>query len=272
MSKRDVSQEAVDEAIWSVSVLLEAMQGRITDLKMIWRRQRMDVDTQIRYYANGLLQDYYRKYRKEEFDTDLEDFGEESEWDSEDEWSSEDGAEDAHVADNTNTSNAAESNQPATNRSIPAGDYNSAPRGMAPPLPARAPPVRISNNQQRPYDQVQHESYADSTTYRGAGDYGDHRDVTHHYDEEEGEAVGGFHGEEDHGEGEGEDEEPQEQEPEPEDEQEEDYHGSEPVEYDGEEQGYNAHQAHNYGGYEADQMDEEGEGEGEDEYDGGYSY
>jgi hypothetical protein len=50
---------------------------------------------------------YCQKYRKEEFDTDLENFGEESEWDSEDEWSSEDGAEDAHVA-NTDTSNAAE--------------------------------------------------------------------------------------------------------------------------------------------------------------------
>lgn len=42
------------------------------------------------------------------FDTDLENFGEESEWDSEDEWTSEDGVEDAHVEDNTNTSNAAE--------------------------------------------------------------------------------------------------------------------------------------------------------------------
>jgi hypothetical protein len=42
-----------------------------------------------------------QKYRKEEFDTDLENFGEESEWGSEDEWTSEDGAEDAHVANNT---------------------------------------------------------------------------------------------------------------------------------------------------------------------------
>jgi hypothetical protein len=49
-----------------------------------------------------------QKYRKEEFDTDLENFGHESEWDSEDEWTSEDGAENAHVADNTNTSRAAE--------------------------------------------------------------------------------------------------------------------------------------------------------------------
>ena len=55
-----MSQEAVEEATSSVSVLLEAMRERIGDLKMIWRRQRMDVDTQVRYYANGLLEDYYR--------------------------------------------------------------------------------------------------------------------------------------------------------------------------------------------------------------------
>ncbi len=51
---------------------------------------------------------YCKKYRKEEFDTDLEDFEEQSEWDSEDEWESEDGAEDARVADNTNASSTAE--------------------------------------------------------------------------------------------------------------------------------------------------------------------
>lgn len=45
---------------------------------------------------------FCQKYRKEEFDTDLENFGEEDEWGSEDEWS-EDGAEDAHVPDDTNT-------------------------------------------------------------------------------------------------------------------------------------------------------------------------
>jgi hypothetical protein len=60
MSKPDVSPEVVEEATWSVQVLLEAMRRRIEELKMIWRRQRMDVDTQIRYYANGLLEDYYR--------------------------------------------------------------------------------------------------------------------------------------------------------------------------------------------------------------------
>ena len=60
MSKPNVSKEDVEEATWSVTALLDAMRGRIGDLKMIWRRQRMDVDTQIRYYSNGLLEDYYR--------------------------------------------------------------------------------------------------------------------------------------------------------------------------------------------------------------------
>lgn len=128
-----------------------------------------------------------------------------------------------------------------------------------PPLPARAQPVRISNNQQRPYDQAGHQSYPDSTTDREVGGYGYYRDVTNHYNEdEEGEAVGEFQNEEYQGEPEAEEAE------EPEDEQEEVYHGGEPVEYDEEEQGYNSHQ---YGGYGAGQVEE-----GEGEYDGGYSY
>ena len=60
MGKPNVSSEVVEEATSSVLVLVDAMRDRITDLKIIWRRQRTDVDTQIRYYANGLLEDYYR--------------------------------------------------------------------------------------------------------------------------------------------------------------------------------------------------------------------
>jgi hypothetical protein len=183
--------------------------------------------------------------------------------------------------------------QPTTSRSIPADGYNanSAVGGLlaavaslathprsAPPLPARAPPpVRISHNQQRPHDQVYHQSYPDSTTHGRAGGSGGYRDVTHHYDEdEEGEAVHGFQGEEVQEEGEGEDEEAHEHEHEyeheheQEDEDEEDYPGGEPVEYEEEERGYHAHHAHNYGSYEAGQTVEEDEDE--DEYDGGYGY
>ncbi len=120
---------------------------------------------------------------------------------------------------------------------------------MAPTAPpARAPPARISNN-----------------TYHGAGGY---RDVTNHYDEDEGgEAVDEFEGEADQGEGEGEYEleEAHEEDPDPEVEHEEDYPGGEPVEYDEEEQG---HYAHNYEGYGAGHMVEEDEYE----HDGGYGH
>ena len=87
----------------------------------------MDIDAQIRYYANGLLEDYYRvrclpfvRYGAENCSYLVRNTARrsltpiwrssetKSEWDSEDEWTSEDGAEDAHVADNANTSNAAE--------------------------------------------------------------------------------------------------------------------------------------------------------------------
>lgn len=145
---------------------------------------------------------------------------------------------------------------------------------MAPPLPARTPPVRTSNNQEydqvqhQEYDQVQYQSYPDSTTYRGTGGYRGNREVTHYYDgDEEGEAVGGFQGEEGQGMGEEEVEEAQEQVPEPEDEQEDGYPraGGESVENE-EGQGYYAQD--DYGGYGAGHMVEEGEGE----YDGGYGY
>jgi hypothetical protein len=60
MNKPNVSREAMEDATWSVVVLLDAMRERMKELKIIWRRQRTDVDTQVRYYSNGLLQNYYR--------------------------------------------------------------------------------------------------------------------------------------------------------------------------------------------------------------------
>jgi hypothetical protein len=60
MSKPNVTSDVVDEATSTMLVLSDTMRERIAELKNIWRRQRMDVDTQIRYYANGLLEDYYR--------------------------------------------------------------------------------------------------------------------------------------------------------------------------------------------------------------------
>ncbi|KAI0055964.1 hypothetical protein BV25DRAFT_1921375 [Artomyces pyxidatus] len=91
LRKPEVSEEDAEEASESMLVLIDMIRERIGELKAIWRRQRIDVDTQIRYYANGMLEDYYKKYRKEEFDTDNEGDSESS-WDSEDEWKSEDSA------------------------------------------------------------------------------------------------------------------------------------------------------------------------------------
>ncbi|KAI0051584.1 hypothetical protein FA95DRAFT_1554409 [Auriscalpium vulgare] len=100
LRKPTVSEEDVDEAIDSMAVIVDVIHDRIAELKAIWRRQRMDVDTQIRYYANGMLEDYYKKYRAEEFDTDAEG-DEESSWDSEDEWESEDEEADTKPSANT---------------------------------------------------------------------------------------------------------------------------------------------------------------------------
>jgi hypothetical protein len=60
MSKPDVTSYAVGEATSTMVVLIEVMRDLIAELNDIWRRQRMDVDTRICYYANGLLEDYYR--------------------------------------------------------------------------------------------------------------------------------------------------------------------------------------------------------------------
>ncbi|KAI0300100.1 hypothetical protein B0F90DRAFT_1817704 [Multifurca ochricompacta] len=47
MNKPDVTSEAVEEAISSMVVLIDAMHDRIAELKSIWRCQRIDVNTQI---------------------------------------------------------------------------------------------------------------------------------------------------------------------------------------------------------------------------------
>ena len=32
----------------------------MAELKAIWRRQRIDLEVQVRYYANGMFEDYYK--------------------------------------------------------------------------------------------------------------------------------------------------------------------------------------------------------------------
>jgi len=232
MSKPDVSLEVVEEATSSITVLLDAMKERIGDLKIIWRRQRMDVDTQIRYYANGLLEDYYRKYRKAEFDTDLENFEEASEWDSEDEWTSEDGG-DVHNADNTNTSTTAVS---TTSRSIPAGGHSNAYREVRGQGGHRV----ATHNSDEDGEGEGVEGEADQE-----GEEGEEQEVQEREEEEEAQEQEEVQEQE-------EEEEMQEQEPERVEEE------------DGEEEGYTAQ---NDEEYEAGEPEEEDEDE-----DGGYSY
>ncbi|KAI5119442.1 hypothetical protein M0805_008381 [Coniferiporia weirii] len=88
--EKALDEEDAEDMLGSMENLVEVVKTRITDLRRIWRRQRIDVDTQMRYYANGLFEDYYKKSRSD-FETGNED-GDYSEWDSEDEWDSDDDA------------------------------------------------------------------------------------------------------------------------------------------------------------------------------------
>ena len=55
--------EDVEEAIRAANILLHVISDRIVDLKAIWRRQRIDVEMQVRYYANGLFEGFYKVRR-----------------------------------------------------------------------------------------------------------------------------------------------------------------------------------------------------------------
>ena len=51
----------------SVTAILDALHARVDELAIIWRRQRVNVDTQFEYYANGLLNNYYKVFRSMRF-------------------------------------------------------------------------------------------------------------------------------------------------------------------------------------------------------------
>ena len=59
-TSKEVSDDDLFTMIDSVSVLIEVIHERINELGIIWRRQRIDIDTQFEYYANGLLNNYYK--------------------------------------------------------------------------------------------------------------------------------------------------------------------------------------------------------------------
>jgi len=94
MAGSDVTEEVVHTLIETMKVLIHIIGHRIRELRTIWRKQRMDVDVQFRYYANGLLFDYYRKFMKEQFEFEDNQYGVVSPWVSDDEWDSDDGEHD----------------------------------------------------------------------------------------------------------------------------------------------------------------------------------
>ena len=60
MSQTSAQIEDIEEAKAIMLSILDVVHERINDLRRIWRRQRQDVDVQIRYYVNGLFQGFYK--------------------------------------------------------------------------------------------------------------------------------------------------------------------------------------------------------------------
>lgn len=86
LSQDKVKDEDIEEAKNSMLNILGEVTDRITILRRIWMRQRQDVEVQVRYYVNGLFQDYYKV--SSSLVLHLEDAY--SDWDSDDEWGSDD--------------------------------------------------------------------------------------------------------------------------------------------------------------------------------------
>ena len=59
-AKGRIDENATADAIACMETVFDVYRDRIIELKDIWRRQRMDLDDQFQYYANGLLEDYYK--------------------------------------------------------------------------------------------------------------------------------------------------------------------------------------------------------------------
>ncbi|KAI0320000.1 hypothetical protein OF83DRAFT_1107436 [Amylostereum chailletii] len=114
LTQPTLSEEDVDEAASTMEVLFSVVSDRILELKAIWRRQRMDFVVQIRYYANGMLEDTY-KFNHKDYDTDNEEDNL-SEWDEEDEWESEE--EDSSVTQNAPASHENEQHQHPGTRGV----------------------------------------------------------------------------------------------------------------------------------------------------------
>ncbi|KAI0031330.1 hypothetical protein K488DRAFT_71494 [Vararia minispora EC-137] len=89
--KPNASVEDTEEAVRVMKVLLSVADARIHELKAIWRRQRIDVEVQVRYYANGLFEDYYKNFLHDDLDRAPQNVA--AEWDEDDGWRSDEGEE-----------------------------------------------------------------------------------------------------------------------------------------------------------------------------------
>ena len=70
-SKSTITKEEGEDAANSILTLINVLEERIEDLKVIWRKQKMDVATQMKYYCNGLLEDYYNVCMLFDADNDI---------------------------------------------------------------------------------------------------------------------------------------------------------------------------------------------------------
>lgn len=109
LTKGTTSEAVTEEAISAVNILLDVVESRVAELKAIWRRQRIDLEIQVRYYANGMFEDYYKvrathpasftrvqtsnlcfqKYLKDNLDRQELSLPVTDDWDDDDEWASE---------------------------------------------------------------------------------------------------------------------------------------------------------------------------------------
>ncbi|PPQ76305.1 hypothetical protein CVT26_009732 [Gymnopilus dilepis] len=53
--RNEMKNPRLDSAIGTLLVLFDAFDIRVTELKRIWRRQGLDINRQMRYYANGMF-------------------------------------------------------------------------------------------------------------------------------------------------------------------------------------------------------------------------
>ncbi|KAI0308822.1 hypothetical protein OF83DRAFT_1180329 [Amylostereum chailletii] len=62
LGRSELNLADIEAAASELKVVFNIYDDRVCELKRIWRRQRVDLDKQMRYYANGMFEDYYKKF------------------------------------------------------------------------------------------------------------------------------------------------------------------------------------------------------------------